>query len=195
MVKGKIPVVQYRRKASGRTNYRKRLRLLMSGDDRLVVRFSGNSITAQLVSYNQTGDHVSMGVNSRELVKQGWKFGIKSIPAAYLTGLLLSKKAKSKNYENKLILDTGFLTIQKQGRLFAVIRGIMDGGLSIKHGDEKILPDEKTVSGLKIAEYAKHLQKESQEAYSKQFSKCIANGADPTKMPEEFAKIKQVLLG
>lgn len=195
MVKGKIPVVQYRRKASGRTNYRKRLRLLMSEKDRLVVRFSGSAITAQLVEYNQTGDLVKFGVNSRSLSKQGWKFGLKNIPAAYLTGLLLAKKAKSNNYNNEVILDTGFLTIQKQGKLFAVLRGVIDGGVAVKVGNENILPDEETVSGVRISEYAKLLSKESEESYKKQFSKCLANGADPVNLPAEFAKIKQEILG
>ena len=195
MTKGKIPVVQYRRKASGRTDYRKRLRLLLSGKDRLVVRFSGNSVTAHIVNYNQTGDLVSFGVNSNGLAKHGWKFGIKSIPASYLTGLLLAKQAKAKGYSGELILDTGFATIQKQGRMFAVLRGVMDGGLSIRHGDEGILPDEKTVSGVKISEYAKLLKTDAKEVYSKQFSKCIANGVDPVSMPDEFAKVKQTLLG
>ncbi|MAG60633.1 50S ribosomal protein L18 [archaeon] len=195
MAKGKIPVVQYRRKASGRTNYRKRLRLLMSGKDRLVVRFSGNSVTAQIVNYHQTGDKVAFGVNSAGLEKFGWKFGIKSIPASYLTGLLLAKQAKAKNYSGELILDTGFATIQKQGRMFAVLKGVMDGGLLIKHGETEILPDENTVSGKKIAEYAELLKKDANEKYKKQFSKCILNGVDPIKMPEEFVKIKQALLG
>ncbi len=194
MVKGKIPVVKYRRRASGRTDYRKRLRLLISGKDRLVVRFSRNSITAQIVNYHQTGDLVSFGTNSASLAKHGWKFGVKSIPASYLTGLLLAKQAKAKGYDGELILDTGFATIQKQGRMFAVLRGVMDGGLSIRHGDESILPDENTISGVKISEYAKLLQGSSKESYNKQFSKCITNGVDPANMPIEFAKIKQLLL-
>jgi len=194
MAKGKIPVVQYRRKATGRTNYKKRLRLLMSGKDRLVVRFSKSSVTAQIVAYNQVGDAVSCGANSQSLEKLGWKFGLKSIPASYLTGLLLAKKAKDKNYNTELILDTGFLTLQKQGRLFAVLKGVMDGGLAVRHGEESILPDEETISGVKIANYAKLLQEGAKETYAKQFSKCIANGVDPSKMPEEFAKIKKELL-
>lgn len=194
MVKGKIPVVQYRRKANGRTDYRKRLRLLLSGKERLVVRFSGNSITAQIVRYEQTGDAVISGVNSRSLTKQGWKFGLKNMPAAYLTGLLLAQKAQKAGYNQELILDTGFLTIQRQGRLFAVLRGVIDGGLLVKVGDEGILPTEETVSGARIAEYATLLAKDT-EAYKRQFSKCLANGADPTKITDAFAKLKQEILG
>lgn len=194
MAKGKIPVIQFRRKAEGRTNYKKRLRLLMSGKDRLVVRFSKSSVTAQIVGYKPEGDAVSCGVNSKGLEKFGWKFGLKSIPAAYLTGLLLAKMAKEKNFNSELILDTGFLTLQKQGRLFAVLRGVMDGGLNVRHGDESILPDEETVSGAKIANYAKQLQEGAKEIYAKQFSKCVTSGIDPSKMPEEFVKVKKQLL-
>ncbi|MBT4445726.1 50S ribosomal protein L18 [archaeon] len=194
MVKGKIHVVRYKRKRLGKTNYRKRLKLLLSGKDRLVVRFSTNNVTAQIVSYSPKGDLVKLGVKSSSLSKHGWTFGSKNIPAAYLTGLLLANQAKGKNYSGELVLDTGFTTLQKQGRLFAVLRGVIDGGLPVRVGDESIFPKAEVFSGEKIAAYATKLKGESEEKYSKQFSKYISNGVDPTKMPETFSKVKETLL-
>ncbi len=195
MASKKTKVVQFRRKRSQKTNYRKRLRLLMSGKDRLVLRFSGNAITAQIISYESKGDIVKIGVNSVSLAKHGWNYTKKNLPASYLTGLLLAKTAKKEGYNGELVLDIGFQTIKKQGRIFAVLRGALDGGLQVSYGDETIFPEEDALQGKRIAQYAQKLKSEEKEVYSKQFSKYIANSSDPTKMPEIFLKVKGELLG
>jgi large subunit ribosomal protein L18 len=105
MIKGKKKIVEYRRKREGRTNYRKRLKLLSSNKLRLVIRKSLKNITSQLVGYDINGDQVVLGASSKELEKEfNWKFNRSNIPAAYLTGLLLGVKAKKKGIK-KAILD------------------------------------------------------------------------------------------
>ena len=93
-MKSKKPqTVHYRRKREQRTNYNKRRRLLLSQGNRLVVRFTGSKIIAQVVSFTPLGDKVLVGVDSSSLAKQGWNYSLKNTPAAYLTGFMLGKTA------------------------------------------------------------------------------------------------------
>ena len=86
--------VKPRRHREGRTDYRRRLRLLKSRKTRIVVRKSLNNIRVQFVEYSPEGDKISISVVSSELVKNyNWKYSVSTIPAAYLTGLLAGKKA------------------------------------------------------------------------------------------------------
>ena len=89
-----IKKVNYRRKREGKTNYKKRLKLLLSKKPRLVIRRSLNNISLQIIEYQTNGDKIIVGTNSSELKKMGWTANTGNIPAAYLTGLLLAKKAK-----------------------------------------------------------------------------------------------------
>ena len=80
-----IKVIQYRRKREGRTDYKKRLKMLISGIPRLVVRRTNKNIIVQVVDYSADGDKVIVTTNSSELSKLGWKHATGNIPAAYLT--------------------------------------------------------------------------------------------------------------
>ena len=75
--------VLYRRKRERKTNYSKRLKLLLAKKNRLVVRFTNQHIIAQFVQFTITGDKVLVGVNSSALKKSGWKNSCKNISAAY----------------------------------------------------------------------------------------------------------------
>ena len=149
-MKKKIKMVPHRRKREGKTNYRKRLRLLTSKKCRLVVRKSGHNTLAQIIEYKENGDKVLVAVSTRELLKYNWKHSRSNIPAAYLIGLLLAKKAKAKKC-NEAILDLGLQMSTKGSRLYAVLKGVVDGGLNIPHSEE-ILPSEERLHG-------KHIQK------------------------------------
>jgi large subunit ribosomal protein L18 len=179
---GKTRTIPYRRKREGRTSYKRRLGLLKSADSRLVIRKSLNTITTQIITYSPDGDKVAVSATSQELRKMGWKLHGASLPAAYLTGLLLGAKAKKMNIA-KAILDFGLQSPRKKGRLFAAVKGAVDAGLDLNCDDEAFPSDER-VSGKHIAEYAGSL-KQDNEKYSKQFSRCIKQGANP----EDFAKV------
>lgn len=142
--------IPYRRKREGRTNYKKRLALLKSGKHRLVVRRSNTQFIAQLVKYEPSGDVVVCGVQSSELLKKGWKYSCKSVPAAYLTGRLLASKLAK--FKEQVVLDLGLHTPSKGGRLYALVKGVVDGGVSIACSEE-VFPDEKRWKGLHIEQY------------------------------------------
>jgi large subunit ribosomal protein L18 len=73
MVKDKIQNVPFRRRREQKTNYKKRLALLKSRKNRLVVRIFNKNIIAQLIEYSPDGDKVLASAYSQDLEKQGWK--------------------------------------------------------------------------------------------------------------------------
>ena len=64
----------FRRRREGKTNYKKRLKLLLSKKPRLVVRKSLKYIRAQIVEFDKKGDKTLASAFSRELKKLGWKY-------------------------------------------------------------------------------------------------------------------------
>lgn len=147
----KTTKLKFRRRILGKTDYRRRTKLLQSGLPRLVVRKSLNYIQAQLVEYGENGDRTILSANSRSLKKIGWNFSCNNIPAAYLTGLALGKTAVEKNI-TQAVLDSGPYKSTKGNRVYAVLKGAVDAGLKIPI-EENVIPNEERVSGKHIAEH------------------------------------------
>ena len=118
---------------TGKTSYKRRLKLLSSKKTRVIVRKSNANIMVQFINFDLKGDKTIIASNSHELSKLGYKNNRGNIPAAYLTGLLAGKKAKSKDIK-EAILDLG---LQKKGeRLYAALKGVIDSGINIPHSDK-----------------------------------------------------------
>lgn len=143
-----VRTIQYRRKQEKKTDYLARRKLLTGARPRLVVRRSLKNISLQIVEYQPSGDRVLVSANSRELIKFGWKGSRKNLPACYLTGLLLARKAKAKKIK-EVISDLGLYRIIHGSRLFAALKGVKDGSLVLPLG-EKALPEEARLSGKHI---------------------------------------------
>ena len=142
MVEGPRKRVAFRRRRSGRTNYRRRLRLLRSGLPRAVVRKSLNQTHVQIVRYDEGGDRIVASAVSLELRKFGWTAGTGNVPAAYLTGLLAARRAVQGGVA-QVVLDLGVQDPVGGGRLFAAARGLVDGGVNLPHGDDVFPADER----------------------------------------------------
>ena len=153
MAKKSTCKVQFRRRLDGRTNYKKRLALLKSSLHRLVVRKTNRYVSAQLIQYDPKGDRTVVDVTSKELAEYGWKAGTKSLPAAYLTGLLAGAKAKQAKVD-KAILDIGFAIPQRKGWWGAALKGAIDAGLEMPAGEEA-LPAEDRLTGKHIEDFSK----------------------------------------
>lgn len=184
--------VKYRRKREGRTNYKKRLKMLISHKPRLVIRKSLNNILASITDFSEKGDKVLISAHSKELENLGWKFNKGNLPSAYLTGLLLGKKALSKGID-KFVVDIGLNPSIKGSRLYAVISGVLDSGIKLKHSED-VLPSKERISGRHIEEYAKKI-KDNKELYEKQFSYCIKNNVDPENIVNDFETVKGKITG
>lgn len=143
--------IGFKRKILGKTDYRKRLKLLLADKPRLVVRKSLNNILAQIVEYNEKGDRVILSAHSSELKKYGHKGNKGNLPVAYLVGLLTGKKAKKKNIK-ELILDIGLQKSVKCSRIYSLLKGCIDIGLNIPHSKD-ILPTEERIKGKHIKNF------------------------------------------
>jgi large subunit ribosomal protein L18 len=150
MAQGARRRVPFRRRREGRTDYRRRLRLLRSGDARAVVRKSLNQIQIQIVAYDEKGDRVVASALSGELREFGWTGTTGNVPAAYLTGLLAGRRA-AKHGVTSAVLDLGVQRPSVGGRLFAAAKGLVDGGLQVPHG-EVVLPSAERIAGAHLGE-------------------------------------------
>jgi len=140
----------FRRRREGKTDYKSRRNLLMSGKPRIVIRVSNKYITAQIVESKEAQDFIISGVNSKELSEFGWKGSFKNTPASYLTGIMIGKKATEKGI-SEMIFDIGMQRTTKGSKIYACLKGIIDAGISMNHGKEMI-PGEERILGKHINE-------------------------------------------
>mgnify|MGYP003729028873 CR=1 FL=1 len=179
-----------RRRREKRTDYRLRLRLLKSGRPRLVARISLKHVRAQVVEFDPRGDRVIASAESKELEKYGWKGGTSNTPAAYLVGFLCGSRAKKKGV-GECVLDIGLHDPTPQAKVFAVLKGAVDSGLSVPHW-EGILPTRERIRGQHIADYATKLR-DDERSYRARFAGYLQRGLPPENLPEHFDEIKRVL--
>jgi len=104
----------------------------------------------------------------------------------------IAKKSLEKGF-SETILDTGFKVLLKKGILSAFLKGLIDGGMQIPHGDKEIFPAEERISGQHISQYAQHL-KQNKTAYEKIFSGYLKKNLNPETIQSEFIKVKEKIL-
>lgn len=173
-----------------KTNYRKRSGILIGRRPFIITKISGQNISAQSLKPTLTGDIVIASAHSRELIRHGWKGSMNSMPACYLTGLLLGKKTIERGATNA-VLYTGnnpFTT-----KVAACLKGIVDSGIKIPVSKES-LPSDDRVSGEHIANYAK-LLKDSGEKYNSRFSALLKQGLRPEDYPVHFEEVRMRISG
>jgi large subunit ribosomal protein L18 len=173
-----------------KTNYRKRSGILIGRRPFIITKISGQNISAQALKPTLTGDIVIASAHSRELIRHGWKGSMNSMPACYLTGLLLGKKSIQKGATNA-VLYTGnnpFTT-----KVAACLKGIVDSGINIPVSKES-LPGHDRVSGEHIANYA-NLLKDNEEKYNSRFSALLKQGLRPEDYPVHFEEIRMKISG
>ncbi|MHB8052055.1 MAG: 50S ribosomal protein L18 [Methanoregula sp.] len=154
MATGPRYFVPFRRRREGKTDYYQRTRLIVADVPRMVVRKTNRHIIVQLVTAELDGDRTLVAANSAELEKYGYKGSTSSTPAAYLTGMLFAVKAKKAQQESA-ILDIGLNRATPGARVFAALKGAVEAGLVIPHGEE-ILPSDERAKGAHIAAYNKN---------------------------------------
>ena len=187
-----MKTVALRRKREGKTDYKKRLGLLKGGNARIVIRCSQKQWTLQLIEFQPIGDKVIVGLSSLELQKLGWKGALNNLPAGYLTGYLMAKKAAAKKTK-QCVLDLGQQTSIKGCALYSVVKGLIDGGLNIPHSPE-IFPKQERIRGEHISAFAK-LIKADKDRYERQFAQYIKRDFDPETLPTHFDEIMTKVKG
>lgn len=191
--------VKWRRRREGKTNYYKRKKLLIqdkqkynSAKYRLVVRMSKRNILCQLIYSRLEGDFVLGSSYSNKLSILGLPFENNNFSTSYINGLYLANKffkenfsfTKSKNLLKNnfnVILDTGLARITTGNKLFAAMKGAVDGGFNIPHNEKRFPGYKKNedfdvetmkerIEGKHVMEFMELLKEEDEEKYFKQFA-------------------------
>ena len=174
----KVPM---RRRREVKTDYHQRLRLLKSGNPRLVARTSNQHAQAQIIATGEDGDTTIVEAHSSDLEEYGWEAPTSNLPAAYLTGLLAGVRADAAGVD-EAVLDIGLNSATPGNKRFAIQEGAIDGGLEIPHNDSVFAEWERT-RGAHIAEYADSLD---EALYSGDF--------DATTLPEHFDSVRETIM-
>jgi len=192
---------------------------------------SNQDVTAQIAYATLTSDVILTAAYSHELSKYGAniypKAGQKNFAASYATGLLvarrvLTKLGLDKQYEGqhkadgkdylvkadgeqrrpfRVLLDIGLHYTTTGARIFAVLKGAVDGGLAIPHKNKRFPgydSDKKSfdaavlrkhIFGGHVADYMRKLQADNPDKYKSQFSKYIAAGKGPDEVEKMWAAV------
>ena len=157
---------QKRRRREHKTDYLKRIKLLKSRSPRIVFRKTNRYVIAQYVETREAQDRVVFGMNSKKLIDYGWpkelKNSLKSLPAAYLLGVVAGKKIIKEKLKTP-ILDLGMIRTVHKTKIYAFLKGIVDSGIEIKH-KKSIFPEEEKIKG-------KNLKKDFSKTFDKIKSK------------------------
>jgi large subunit ribosomal protein L18 len=152
-----------------------------------VVRPSNKHLAAQIVQATPEGDRILASAHSSELAEFGWRAPCGNMPAAYLTGLLAGRRAKTSGV-SEAILDVGLHAASSGTRIFAAAKGALDAGLSIPHGKEA-LPTMERIQGKHIVDYSKALSS-TPEVHRKAFSLYLKGKLNPEEIPDHFASVE-----
>merc|ERR1712098_103890 len=130
---------------------------------RMIVRFSNTDVCCQIAYARLEGDIVICAAYSHELPRYGVKVGLTNYAAAYCTGLLLARRILQKFsldsvYEGntnidgdmycvednddgpgafRACLDVGLARTSTGAKVFAALKGAVDGGLDIPHSEKR----------------------------------------------------------
>ncbi len=193
MAKGPKYRLSFRRRREGKTNYHRRLKLIISRRKRLVIRCSNKHTTVQVVDALIQGDKILTQSHSSQLGKHfAWVQNTGNMPSAYLTGYLCGLRANKAKIQD-VILDIGIIVHNE--RIKAAFRGFLDAGMEVPH-DEKWFPESlaERMNGSHIESYAKILKKKPAQ-YKKKFSKVLSKKGDPTNFVSDFEKTKKNMQG
>ncbi len=135
--------VPFRRRREGVTDYRHRLKLLLSDKPRAVVRLSNARVRVSLTVFDPVGDRVVASADSSELADIGFPTAsLRSTPAAYLTGYLAGLRART-GQVGEAVLDCGLKHPSPGGRIVSALQGLLDAGIVVPHGEGRLVSPER----------------------------------------------------
>jgi len=197
--------------------------------NRMIVRISNKDVTAQIAYARIEGDIVISAAYSHELPKYGVTCGLTNYAACYCTGLLLARRTlalinMADKYEGQVEVDGAMYSVEDNengpgafrahldvglartttgAKVFAVMKGAVDGGIDCPHS-EKRFPGYDAESGefnhevLKnhifgqhVANYMRHLLEEDEDAYKRQFSQYVKEGITADELEDIYKNAHQ----
>ncbi|KRH92994.1 60S ribosomal protein L5 [Pseudoloma neurophilia] len=218
LLKSYRPRYQIKKKRNRVTNYTKRSKMIKlnlkkyAHKTRLVVRITNSKIICQLIQSYTQGDKVLLQITSEELKKYGLNVGLKNYASAYATGLLLSRiflagkstEQPPQQTENEsgeedgkmtVFLDIGMRRNTKGGRVYAAMKGAIDGGLYIPHNAERIFNEDLNdkIKGQSVKDYMEHLKSENNEKYNKQFGAYLKEGINESNIVSKYENVIKMI--
>jgi large subunit ribosomal protein L5e len=163
------------------------------------------------------GDIIVCSAYAHEMPDYGLNVGLKNYPAAYCVGLLCARRCLDKFGLDKVylgnlkvsgndftvesanggpspfsvVLDTGLNRTSTGAKIFAALKGALDGGLDIPHNEKRFVGYEsitkkydpelmrKYIFGGHIADYMDELIEEEPDSFRRLFSKYIKHQVKP----------------
>jgi len=184
---------------------------------RLIVRMTNKDIIAQIAYSRIEGDVVVNAAYAHELPRFGIKSGLTNYAAAYATGLLLARRHLKKinldatykgvedvkgadyNVEKegdnpapfRAVLDVGLARTTTGAKIFAVMKGVADGGIDVPHSETRFFgydgeakkynaeAHRARIFGTHVADYMRLMKEGDEDGYKRQFSKSVGAGIEP----------------
>lgn len=191
---------------------------------RMIVRFTNKDIICQIAYARIQGDVVVCAAYAHELPEFGVKVGLTNYAAAYCTGLLLARRhLKSleldETYKGKEEVDGEMFNVEKEGdapapfkcyldvglartstgaKVFAAMKGAVDGGLDIPHNEKRFYGfDQESknydpaahrgrILGSHVADYMRKLKDEDEDAYNRQFKRFNQANISPDALEKMY---------
>jgi len=191
---------------------------------RLIVRFTNKDVIAQIAYSRIEGDVVVCAAYAHELPRYGIKSGLTNYAAAYATGLLLARRhlknlnidtiykgvdevnGEDYNAEKEgdnpnpftAVLDVGLARTSTGAKVFAVMKGVADGGIYVPHSETRFFgynPESKEykadahrdrIFGKHVADYMRQLKDDDEDSYNRQFARFIKVGITAENMESMY---------
>lgn len=171
-------------------------------------------IICQVVAARIAGDEILTAAYAHELPRYGIKHGLTNFSAAYCVGLLCARRHLQKlGLDEKYVgveevdgemfdieededrrpftalLDIGLVSTSTGNKVFAVMKGAVDGGMNVPHNEKRFPAYTKEegfdpellksrILGNHVTEYMEYLLEEDEDAYQRQFARYIKDGID-----------------
>lgn len=193
---------------------------------RLIVRFTNKDVIAQIAYSRIEGDVIVCAAYAHELPRYGIKHGLTNYAAAYATGLLLARRhLKNLNLDSTYkgteqvdgvdynaekegdnpnpftaVLDVGLARTSTGAKVFAVMKGVADGGIYVPHSETRFYgydteskeynaeAHRDRIFGKHVADYMKSLKDDDEDAYNRQFARFIKEGISADNLAEVYKK-------
>jgi len=190
------------------------------------VRHTNKDVVAQIIKSKINGDFVVTSAYAHELKRYGITLGLTNYSSTYAVGLLIARRLLQKLGLDKkfegvknpngeifhvedsgdgphpftALLDVGLKRTTTGCRVFAALKGAVDGGLNVPHNEKRFVgynKEEKAfkadslrkhIFGAHVGDYMKHLRTANPSQYDSQFARFIKAGIDEKKIEDYYKK-------
>ncbi|EJW84695.1 60S ribosomal protein L5 [Wuchereria bancrofti] len=196
---------------------------------RLIVRFTNRDVIAQIAYSRIEGDVVVCSAYSHELPRYGIKVGLTNYASAYATGLLLARRhllniGLAETYKGveeatgddynvekegerapfRAVLDVGLARTVTGAKVFAVMKGVADGGVDVPHSETRFFgynsetkynaeAHRDRILGKHVADYMALLKEQDEDAYKQHFSRFIAANISADDIVDMYKKAHEAI--